>query len=150
MINYENKSTNYIHFQLWDESEFPLIPVGTLTLNRNPTDYFTEIEQAAFTLANMIPGVEPSPYKVLQARMFIYGDTQRYRLGTNYRQLPVNQPKVKVANYQRDGPQRFYNQPGPNYFPNSFQGPDEQPEFDNFPEQVSVKPIHYLFSFKGT
>lgn len=123
--------------KIWDESDFPLIPVGTLTLDRNPSNYFTDIEQAAFSPAHMIPGVEPSEDKMLQGRLFAYGDTHRHRLGTNYREFPVNEPIVEVSNYQRDGPQRVYNQPGPNYFPNSFQGPDEQREFAPFVETYS-------------
>ena len=77
--------------------------MGKLTLNKNPSDYFTEIEQAAFSPAHMIPGVEPSPDKMLHGRLFAYGDTHRHRLGANYRQISVNQPIVNVTNYQRDG-----------------------------------------------
>jgi len=112
--------------KIWPQSEFPLIPVGRFVLNRNPKNYFAEIEQAAFSPAHMVPGIEPSPDKMLQGRLFSYSDTHRHRLGTNYLQLPVNCPyNTKVRNYQRDGPQTFDNQDdGPNYFPNSFSGPD--------------------------
>ena len=121
--------------------------MGKLTLNRNPSDYFTEIEQAAFSPAHMIPGVEPSPDKMLQGRLFAYGDTHRHRLGANYRQIPVNQPRVNVTNYQRDGPMRIENQAGaPNYFPNSFQGPEEQPEFALFTQQVNLPKFCALHS----
>ena len=87
--------------------------------------------------AHIIPGAEASPDKMLQGRLFAYGDTHRHRLGANYRQIPVNQPIVNVTNYQRDGPTSIENQAGaPNYFPDSFQGPEEQPEFSIFPKQI--------------
>ncbi|WP_411016297.1 catalase, partial [Salmonella sp. s51884] len=93
---------------------------------RNPTNYFAEVEQIAFSPAHMIPGIEPSPDKMLQGRLFSYADTHRHRLGTNYNQLPVNCPmRARPMNYQRDGHACVTdNQSGaPNYFPNSFQGP---------------------------
>ncbi|KAL3275580.1 hypothetical protein HHI36_020335 [Cryptolaemus montrouzieri] len=110
--------------KVWPHSDYPLIPVGKLVLNRNPENYFAEVEQIAFSPAHMIPGIEPSPDKMLLGRLFSYGDTHRHRLGANYLQLPVNCP-FKVANYQRDGPQAIHNQGGaPNYHPNSFGGPE--------------------------
>lgn len=111
--------------KVWPHSEFPLIPVGRFVLNRNPKNYFAEIEQSAFSPAHMVPGIEPSPDKMLQGRLFSYNDTHYHRLGANYLQLPVNCPyNAKVRNYQRDGPQTFNNQDdAPNYFPNSFSGP---------------------------
>eukprot|EP01118_Nematostelium_gracile_P005355 TRINITY_DN1688_c0_g1_i1.p1 TRINITY_DN1688_c0_g1~~TRINITY_DN1688_c0_g1_i1.p1 ORF type:complete len:531 (+),score=165.93 TRINITY_DN1688_c0_g1_i1:74-1594(+) len=112
--------------KVWPQGEFPLIPVGKLTLDTNPTNYFAEIEQLAFAPAHMVPGIEPSPDKMLQSRLFSYADTHRHRLGVNYQQIPVNCPYAsRVQNYQRDGPARFNdNQKGaPNYFPNSFGGP---------------------------
>ncbi|KYB28799.1 Catalase-like Protein [Tribolium castaneum] len=110
--------------KVWPHGEYPLIPVGKFTLNRNPENYFAEVEQIAFSPAHMIPGIEPSPDKMLLGRLFSYGDTHRHRLGANYLQLPVNCP-FKVRNYQRDGPQAINNQGGaPNYHPNSFNGPD--------------------------
>lgn len=97
--------------------------MGKLVLNRNPVNYFAEVEQIAFSPAHMIPGIEPSPDRMLQGRLFSYGDTHRHRLGPNYLQLPVNCP-FSVRNYQRDGPACLHNQGGaPNYFPNSFSGP---------------------------
>lgn len=85
--------------------DFPLRPVGKLTLNKNPLNYFEEIEQAAFSPSNMVPGIAPSADPMLQARMFSYPDAARYRLGPNYQQLPSNKPISKVYNpYQRDGP----------------------------------------------
>ncbi|XP_077530396.1 catalase-like [Haemaphysalis longicornis] len=111
--------------KLWPLSEFPLIPVGKLVLQRNPTNYFSDVEQIAMTPANLVPGIEPSPDKLLQGRLFSYGDSQRHRLGPNFNQLPVNCPlKVRLANYERDGNMAVTNQGGaPNYFPNSFSGP---------------------------
>jgi len=116
--------------KIWPQKEFPLIQVGRFTLNRNPKNYFTEVEQMAFAPANMIPGVEASPDKMLQGRLFSYVDTHRHRLGANYTQIPVNAPKtdVKRTTYTRDGPMCLFAQDGaPNYFPNSFNGPHECP-----------------------
>lgn len=113
--------------KIWPHSEYPLIPVGRMVLDRNPANYFAEVEQIAFSPAHMVPGIEPSPDKMLQGRLFAYGDTHRHRLGANYLQLPVNCP-FAVRNYQRDGPQCMKNQgSAPNYHPNSFDGPDECP-----------------------
>ncbi|GLH12936.1 hypothetical protein R5R35_000682 [Gryllus longicercus] len=116
--------------KVWPHSDFPLIPVGKIVLDRNPKNYFAEVEQMAYSPANFVPGIEPSPDKMLQGRLFSYNDTHRHRLGANYLQLPVNCPySTKVSNYQRDGPATFYNQDGaPNYFPNSFGGPSVVPE----------------------
>jgi len=114
--------------KVWSQSEYPLIPVGKFVLDRNPNNYFAEVEQIAFSPANLVPGIEPSPDKMLQGRLFSYGDTHRHRLGPNHLQLPVNCPyRVKTKHYQRDGPMCFTdNQAGaPNYFPNSFGGPQE-------------------------
>jgi len=118
--------------KIWPQKEFPLIPVGRFTLNRNPKNYFAEVEQIAFSPAHMPPGIEASPDKMLQGRLFSYSDTHRHRLGTNYLQLPVNCPfNTRVKNYQRDGPQNCdTNQEGaPNYFPNSFSGPLDHSSF---------------------
>ena len=115
--------------KVWPHAEFPLIPVGRIVLNRNPVNYFAEVEQIGFSPAHMVPGIEPSPDKMLQGRLFSYDDTHRHRIGANYLQLPVNRPSnVKVRNYQRDGPMTLdENQAGaPNYFPNSFQGPKDR------------------------
>lgn len=118
--------------KVWSHSEYPLIQVGKMVLDRNPENYFADVEQAAFSPAHMPPGVETSPDKMLQGRLFSYGDTHRHRLGCNYQQLPVNCPLKGQHNYQRDGPQAFNNQgSAPNYFPNSFNGPQEQREFSN-------------------
>ena len=87
----------------WSEEKFPLMPVGKMVLNRNPDNYFSEVEQAAFCPAAIVPGIEFSADKLLQGRTFSYTDTQRYRLGANYLQLPINRPQVPVNNNQRDG-----------------------------------------------
>ncbi|XP_078076532.1 catalase [Mustelus asterias] len=116
--------------KVWPHKEFPLIPVGQMVLNKNPINYFTDVEQMAFDPSNMVPGIEPSPDKMLQGRLFAYTDTHRHRLGANYLQLPVNCPfKCRVANYQRDGPMCSTDNQGgaPNYYPNSFSGPETQP-----------------------
>ena len=85
------------------KKDYPRIEVGKLVLNRNPENYFAEVEQAALSPGNLVPGIEPSPDKMLQGRLFSYSDTQRYRLGVNHQQLPVNRPIVEVNNYQRGG-----------------------------------------------
>ncbi|XP_066439608.1 catalase-like isoform X2 [Eleutherodactylus coqui] len=117
--------------KLWYEDQFPQIPVGKFTLNRNPVNYFAEVEQLAFSPHNLVPGMEPSPDKILHARMFGYPDAQRYRLGGNYQQIPVNMPKCKAANMERDGLMAMGNNQGnaPNYYPNSFGGPQDKREF---------------------
>jgi catalase len=112
--------------KVWPHSMFPLIEVGRMVLNRNPENYFAEVEQIAFAPSHMVPGIEPSPDKMLQGRLFSYADTHRHRLGVNYQQIPVNCPFAsKVRNYQRDGGMRVDGNQGgaPNYFPNSFGGP---------------------------
>lgn len=102
--------------KVWPHSEFPLRPIGKFVLNRNPENYFAEIEQAAFSPSHITPFVEPSADPVLQSRLFSYPDTHRHRLGTNYQQLPVNAPKVPIANFQRDGAALYISQGSrPNY-----------------------------------
>ncbi|XP_050433053.1 catalase [Adelges cooleyi] len=125
--------------KVWSHTDYPLIQVGKLVLNRNPTNYFAEVEQIAFSPAHLVPGIEPSPDKLLQGRLFSYSDTHRHRLGANYLQLPINCPyQSKVTNYQRDGPQAFDNQgSAPNYYPNSFSGPEQQPHAYLSPYPVS-------------
>lgn len=108
----------------WPHAEYPLIQVGKIVLNRNPGNYFAEVEQMALNPANLIPGIEASPDRMLQGRLFSYGDTHRYRLGKNYNQLPINAP-FKVHSYTRDGFATINSQGGaPIYHPNSFNGPD--------------------------
>ncbi|XP_044735287.1 catalase-like [Chrysoperla carnea] len=113
--------------KVWPQSDYPYIEVGKLILNQNPSSYFNEVEQIAFAPSNFVPGIEPSPDTLLQGRLFIYGDTQRYRLGSNFNQLPVNAPfrEQTPTNYLRDGANSIKNQGGaPNYHPNSFKGPE--------------------------
>lgn len=106
-----------------------MIEVGRITLNKNPENYFKDVEQLAFSVSAMPPGIMTSPDKMLQARMFSYSDTQQHRLGPNYASIPVNTPHVKVANYRRDGHMRVDDngKGAPNYWPNSFNGPKPDP-----------------------
>lgn len=107
----------------WPEDMYPLHKVGTMTLNRNPANYFAEVEQAAFSPSALVPGIEPSEDKLLQGRLFSYPDTQRYRLGANYLHIPVNCPYAAVRNNQRDGAMTMNANPSTiNYEPNSGQG----------------------------
>lgn len=119
--------------KVWPHGEFPMIEVGTLELNRNPENYFAEVEQAAFAPAHVVPGIDFSPDKMLQARIMAYTDAHRYRLGANHETLPVNQPHVPVNNYQRDGFMRHDGNHGSklNYEPNSFNGPQQADESYN-------------------
>lgn len=111
--------------KVWPHEDYPLVHVGTMTLNRNPENYFAEIEQAAFAPSNFVPGIAASPDKMLQARIFSYADAHRYRVGTNYNQLPVNAPDSAVHNYSQNGAMRykFNDHTAPNYAPNSKGGP---------------------------
>jgi catalase len=115
----------------WPEDKFPLMPIGRMVLNRNPENYFAEVEQAAFCPASIVPGIDFSADKLLQGRIFSYADTQRYRLGPNYLQLPVNRPQVPVNNNQRDGPMQYapYGGGTVNYEPNTLASgmPSEAP-----------------------
>jgi catalase len=109
--------------KVWPHAEFPLIEIGTLELNRNPENYFAEVEQAAFKPSALVPGIGPSPDKMLQARLMSYADTHLYRLGVNHHQIPVNKPQCPVHNYIRDGQSTLgcYGAQ-PNYWPNSVEG----------------------------
>ncbi|WP_422934003.1 catalase [Sinomonas sp. P47F7] len=129
VMPYEDAKTyRYNPFDLtktWSKKDYPLLKVGTMTLNRNPENYFAQIEQAAFAPSNFVPGIAASPDKMLQARIFSYADAHRYRVGTNHAQLPVNAPKNEVRNYSQDGAARYhFNAPTtPVYAPNSTGGP---------------------------
>ncbi len=110
--------------KVWPHQDYPLIPVGRMVLDRNPENFFAEIMQVGFDVANMVPGIGPSPDKMVLGRMFAYGDSNRYRTGPNYEQLPVNRPAGEVHNYNKDGPMRFrHNGNQPVYAPNSYGGP---------------------------
>ncbi|MHC4550465.1 MAG: catalase [Planctomycetota bacterium] len=118
--------------KVWPHGDFPLYEVGTLELNRNPENYHAEVEQSSFSPSALVPGIAPSPDKMLQARLMSYADAHRYRVGNNYHQLPVNRPKCPVMNYQRDGVMataQGYEDLKANYWPNSREGmPDVAPQ----------------------
>ena len=125
--------------KVWPHGDFPTIKIGKLVLNRNPTNYFAEVEQAAFNPSNLVPGIGISPDKMLQARLFSYHETHIHRLGPNYHLIPVNAPKYSPENnYQRDGFMRVdaNGGSGPNYWPNSFGGPVPDPTFLEPPFEV--------------
>jgi catalase len=114
--------------KVWPHGDYPPITIGRLVLDQNPENYFAEVEQAAFEPANLVPGIGPSPDKMLLGRLFSYPDTHRYRIGTNYQQLPVNAPKSPVHSYNKDGSMRYrHNGTQPVYAPNSHGGPVADP-----------------------
>ena len=138
------ENTAYNPFDLtkvWPHADYPLIKVGELELNQNPDNYFAEIEQAAFSPSNVVPGIGFSPDKVLQARIFAYADAHRHRLGTHYEALPVNAPKCPVHHYHKDGAMRFFandtGNPNAYYEPNSVDGPCEDPGYREPPLRIS-------------
>jgi catalase len=115
--------------KVWPHKDYPMIPVGRMVLDRNPENFFAQIVQAAFDVANMVPGIGPSPDKMVLGRMFAYGDSNRYRTGPNYEQLPVNRPRDEVHNYNKDGPMRYtHSGSQPVYAPNSYGGPSADAE----------------------
>lgn len=135
--------------KVWPHGDFPPMDVGRLVLDRNPENYFAEVEQAAFNPSNFVPGVGPSPDKMLQGRLFSYHDTHLHRLGPNYHLLPVNAPKeTRVNNYQRDGSMRTDDNGGggPNYWPNSFGGPAPNPGFAAPPIDVSGMAARHAYT----
>jgi catalase len=114
--------------KVWPHADYPPVTVGRLVLDRNPENFFAEVEQAAFAPSNMVPGIGPSPDKMLLGRMFSYPDAQRYRIGTNYQQLPTNAPLAEVNSYGKDGAMRYFdNGSAPVYAPNSYRGPRADP-----------------------
>jgi catalase len=143
MPELDAEKTPYNPFDLtkvWPHKDYPLIDVGVLELNRNPDNYFAEVEQAAYSPSNIVPGIGFSPDKVLQSRIFSYADAHRHRIGTHYEALPVNAPKCPVHNYNKDGAMHFM-APNPNpdayYEPNSFSGPKETPQYREPPLKIS-------------
>ena len=131
--------------KVWPHKDYPMLPFGRMVLDRNPANYFAEVEQSAFEPSNFVPGVEPSPDKMLQGRLFAYADAHRYRLGTNYALLPINCPHAaRVENYQRDGAMRSDKNGGAsaNYEPNSVDGPKEAPEYAQKAFDVSGSAAH--------
>ncbi|XRA51728.1 catalase [Pseudomonas citronellolis] len=131
--------------KVWPHGDYPLIEVGVLELNRNPANYFAEVEQAAFSPANVVPGIGFSPDKMLQARLFSYGDAQRYRLGVNHHQIPVNAPKCPFHSYHRDGQMRTDGNAGSTlgYEPNSYGQWQEQPDFSEPPLALQGSAGHW-------
>jgi catalase len=128
--------------KVWPHGDYPLIEAGVLELNRNPDNYFAEVEQSGFSPANVIDGVGHSPDKMLQFRIFSYADAHRYRLGVNYDSLPVNRPRCSVNTYHRDGAMRHDGNCGGavNYEPNSFNGPVEDPSVKEPPLPLDGAP----------
>jgi catalase len=136
--------------KVWPHKDFPPIKVGRMVLNRNPVNYFAEVEQAAFSPGNLVPGIAASPDKMLQARLFSYHDTHIHRLGPNYHLLPVNAPRnAPETSYQRDGFMRFdaNGEGGPNYWPNSFGGPAPNSRMAEPPLEVSGLGGRYPYSY---
>src|SRR6202162_430739 len=131
--------------KVWPHKDYPLIDVGMLELNRNPENYFAEVEQAAFSPANVVPGISFSPDKMLQSRLFSYGDAQRYRLGVNHHQIPVNAPKCPFNSYHRDGAMRVDGNKGATigYEPNSKGEWQEQPDFSEPPLAIEGAADHW-------
>lgn len=131
--------------KIWPKKDYPLIAVGVLELNRNPENYHAEVEQAAFNPANVVPGISFSPDKMLQARLFSYGDAQRYRLGVNHSQIPVNAPKCPFHSYHRDGAMRVDGNQGSTigYEPNSYGQWQEQPDFSEPPLSIEGAADHW-------
>ena len=110
--------------KVWPHKDYPTIPIGRMVLDRNPANFFAEVEQVAFEVSNFVPGIGPSPDRMVLARMFAYGDSARYRTGPNYLQLPINRPLNEAHNYNKDGPMRFHHSGAqPVYAPNSYGGP---------------------------
>ncbi len=128
VMTYEQAAKHYQNpfdaTKFWKIEEYPLIPVGKMVLNENPENYFVQVEQIAFSPSNMVPGIEPSPDRLLHARMFAYPDAHLYRLGTNFAQIPVNSCPFKINTYLRDGSMNVGKNGGasPNYYPNTFHG----------------------------
>lgn len=138
------EKTDYNPFDLtkvWPHGDYPLIDAGVMELNRNAENYFTDIEMAAFSPSNIVPGIGFSPDKMLQGRIFAYADAHRYRLGTHYESLPVNRPKSEVNTYHKDGQMRFFENhsgyPDAYYEPNSFNGPVEDTSAKEPPLRIS-------------
>ena len=144
MPELDAEKTSYNPFDLtkvWPHGEYPPIDIGVMELNRNPENYFAEIEQAAFSPSNIVPGISFSPDKMLQARIFSYADAHRHRIGTHYEHLPVNAPKCPVHHYHKDGAMRFFPQltgsTDAYYEPNSFSGAKEDAKYAEPPLKIS-------------
>ncbi len=131
--------------KVWPHGDYPLIDVGILELDRNPENFFAEVEQSAFNPANVVPGISFSPDKMLQGRLFSYGDAQRYRLGVNHNQIPVNAPRCPVHSYHRDGAMRVDGNFGSTigYEPNSAGQWAEQRDYAEPPMDLSGAADHW-------
>jgi len=131
--------------KIWPHKDYPLIEVGVMELNRNPENFFAEVEQAAFNPANIVPGIGFSPDKMLQGRLFSYGDAQRYRLGVNHHLIPVNAARCPVHSYHRDGAMRVDGNHGSTlgYEPNSYGEWQEQPNFSEPPLSLEGAADHW-------
>jgi catalase len=131
--------------KVWPHSDYPMIDVGVLELNRNPENYFADVEQAAFNPANIVPGIGFSPDKMLQGRLFSYGDAQRYRLGVNHHLIPVNKPRCPFHSYHRDGAMRVDGNHGSTlgYEPNSYGEWQEQQDFSEPPLNIEGVADHW-------
>jgi catalase len=143
IMNEEDANTYHIHpfdlTKVWPHGDYPLIEVGVLELNRNPENFFADVEQAAFAPTNIVPGIGFSPDRMLQGRLFSYGDTQRYRLGVNHFQIPVNAPKCPFHSYHRDGAMRVDGNYGgtTSYEPNRHGEWQEQPDYSEPPLAIN-------------
>lgn len=133
--------------KVWPKSDYPLIEVGEFELNKNPENFFADVEQVAFAPSNLVPGIGASPDKMLQSRLFNYADAQRYRLGVNFHQIPVNKARCPVHSNHRDGAGRVDGNYGslPHYEPNSFGQWQEQPEFREPPLKINGDADHWNF-----
>jgi len=131
--------------KVWPHKDYPLIEVGFFELNRNPENYFADVEQAAFAPSNVVPGISFSPDKMLQGRLFSYGDAQRYRLGVNHHAIPVNSPKTRYPSYHRDGQMRVDANAGARvgYEPNTKGEWQEQPDFSEPPLSIEGAADHW-------
>jgi catalase len=143
IMNEEDANTYHIHpfdlTKVWPHADYPLIEVGVMELNRNPENFFADVEQAAFAPTNIIPGIGYSPDRMLQGRLFSYGDTQRYRLGVNHSLIPVNAPKCPFHAYHRDGAMRVDGNYGgtTSYEPNRHGEWQEQPDYSEPPLAIN-------------
>ncbi|MFA5919972.1 MAG: catalase [Methylococcaceae bacterium] len=131
--------------KIWPHKDYPLIEVGVMELNRNPENYFADVEQSAFNPANVPPGISFSPDKMLQGRLFSYGDAQRYRLGVNHNLIPVNAPRCPVHSFHRDGAMRVDGNHGAtlSYEPNSYGEWQEQPDYAEPPLSLEGAADHW-------
>jgi catalase len=151
IMNEEDANTYHIHpfdlTKVWPHADYPLIEVGEMELNRNAENFFADVEQAAFSPANVVPGISFSPDKMLQGRLFSYGDTQRYRLGVNHSLIPVNAPKCPFHSYHRDGSMRVDGNSGgaTSYEPNRHGEWQEQPKFAEPPLAINGDAAKFNF-----